>query len=63
MYRGISFGDAFQRVKDEYRKPILFTEFGSDAFNALANEEDQTSQAAYYGFEVIGKRFMKMRQD
>jgi hypothetical protein len=47
MYRGLSFGDAFQRVKDEYKKPILFTEFGSDAFNALSNEEDQSSQAEY----------------
>lgn len=47
MYRGVSFGDAFQRVKDEYNKPILFTEFGADAFNATANEEDQQSQAYY----------------
>lgn len=47
MYRGISFGDAFQRVKDEYKKPILFTEFGADAFNARDNEEDQQSQAYY----------------
>lgn len=47
MYRGVSFGDAFERVKKEYGKPILFTEFGSDAFNAIANEEDQTSQAFY----------------
>jgi len=47
MYRGVSFGDAFQRVKAEYNKPILFTEFGADAFNALSNEEDQQSQAYY----------------
>lgn len=47
MYRGVSFGDAFQRVKDEFGKPILFTEFGADAFNALNNEEDQVSQAFY----------------
>lgn len=47
MYRGVSFGDAFQRVKDEYGKPIMFTEFGSDAFNAQQNEEDQQSQAYY----------------
>lgn len=47
MYRGISFGDAFERVKKEYNKPILFTEFGSDAFNAKTNEEDQKSQAIY----------------
>ncbi|MFN5168494.1 MAG: glycoside hydrolase family 2 TIM barrel-domain containing protein [Cyclobacteriaceae bacterium] len=47
MYRGISFGDAFQRVKDELNKPILFTEFGADAFNVLENAEDQGSQAYY----------------
>ena len=47
MYRGISFGDAFQRVMDEYNKPIMFTEFGADAFNVLENAEDQYSQAYY----------------
>jgi len=47
MYRGISFRDAFQRVKDELGMPIMFTEFGADAFNALENEEDQFSQAYY----------------
>ena len=47
MYRGVSFGDAFERVKNEYGKPILFTEFGADAFNAINNEEDQLSQAYY----------------
>ncbi|WP_075340763.1 glycoside hydrolase family 2 TIM barrel-domain containing protein [Tenacibaculum agarivorans] len=47
MYRGISFGDAFQRVKDELDKPILFAEFGADAYNALQGKEDQYSQAYY----------------
>lgn len=47
MYRGVSFGDAFQRVRAEYGKPIMFTEFGADAFNAVRNEEDQQSQAYY----------------
>ncbi|MFN8889323.1 MAG: glycoside hydrolase family 2 TIM barrel-domain containing protein, partial [Cyclobacteriaceae bacterium] len=47
MYRGVSFGDAFQRVKDELNKPILFTEFGADAFNVQDNAEDQESQAFY----------------
>jgi hypothetical protein len=47
MYRGVSFGDAFERVKNEYGKPILFTEFGADAFNAITNAEDQESQAYY----------------
>ena len=47
MYRGISFVDAFQVVKEKLNKPILFTEFGSDAFNAIKNKEDQKSQAYY----------------
>jgi len=47
MYRGVSFGDAFERIKKEYGKPIMFTEFGADAFNAQTNSEDQFSQAFY----------------
>lgn len=47
MYRGVSFGDGFERVKKEYGKPLMFTEFGADAFNALTNSEDQQSQAYY----------------
>jgi beta-galactosidase/beta-glucuronidase len=47
MYRGVSFGDAFQRVRDEFNKPILFTEFGADAYNVIDNAEDQESQAYY----------------
>ena len=47
MYRGESFTDAFERVKKEYGKPIMFTEFGSDAFNAIENAEDQKMQAYY----------------
>ena len=47
MYRGVSFSDAFERVKNELNKPIMFAEFGSDAFNALNNSEDQKMQAYY----------------
>ncbi len=47
VYRGKSFGDAFERVKKEYGKPLLFTEFGTDPFNAVTNQEDQYSQAYY----------------
>ncbi len=47
MYRGVSFGDAFTKVKDALNKPIMFTEFGADAFNAIENAEDQQSQAYY----------------
>lgn len=41
VYRGIGFTDAFERTRDEYGKPIFFTEFGSDAFNARDSQEDQ----------------------
>ena len=47
VYRGSSFGDLFERVKKEYGKPVLFSEFGSDAFNVSTNQEDQNSQAFY----------------
>jgi len=47
MYRGASFGDAFQRVRDVLNVPIMFTEFGADAFNAVENAEDQQPQAYY----------------
>ncbi len=47
VYRGISFGNLFQEVMDKLNKPIVFTEFGSDAFNARDNAEDQGSQAMF----------------
>lgn len=47
MYRGVSFGDAFEKVNYELNKPILFTEFGADAYNTVENKEDQESQAYY----------------
>ena len=47
VYRGIGFTDAFDRIRDEFGKPIFFTEFGSDAFNAKEEREDQLMQARY----------------
>lgn len=47
IYRGVSFGDAFQVVKEKLNKPLLLTEFGADAFNAIENKEDQQAQAYY----------------
>jgi len=46
-YRGVSFGDMFDVVKEKLNKPLMFTEFGADAFNAITNAEDQKSQAYY----------------
>ena len=45
VYRGPTFTDLFDRVKTEYDKPIVLTEFGTDAFNAKSNQEDQAYQA------------------
>ena len=47
VYRGVSFGDTFERVQQELNKPILFTEVGADAFNAITQTEDQEAQAYY----------------
>nr|WP_149303710.1 glycoside hydrolase family 2 TIM barrel-domain containing protein [Pareuzebyella sediminis] len=47
MYRGISFTDAFKTVKDKLNKPLMFSEFGADAFNAIENREDERAQAYY----------------
>ncbi|GAA4899923.1 hypothetical protein GCM10023311_26660 [Flaviramulus aquimarinus] len=46
-YRGVTFTDLFDTVKEKYNKPIILTEFGSDAFNAIENQEDQKAQAFY----------------
>jgi len=47
VYRGISARDLFQVVKEKLGVPVLFTEFGADAFNAREMREDQVSQARY----------------
>lgn len=47
VYRGISFKDMFERVKSELDIPILLTEFGSDAYNAITKEEAQKEQAIF----------------
>lgn len=45
VYRGPSFRDLFERVSKEYGKPVLLSEFGADAYNTRANQEDQEFQA------------------
>jgi hypothetical protein len=47
VYRGISFGDLFQEVKDKLDVPVMFTEFGADAWDAKEMREDQVTQARY----------------
>ena len=44
-YRGPSFTDLWARVDEKLDLPVVFFEFGSDAFNAREFREDQLSQA------------------
>lgn len=45
VYRGASFRDFFTRVEETLGIPVVFTEFGADAWNAKDEREDQTTQA------------------
>lgn len=47
VYRGLTFTDLYERVKMEYNKPVLLTEFGADAYNVKTQKEDQVCQAYY----------------
>jgi len=47
VYRGISSRDLFDRVADELGVPFVYSEFGSDAYNAAAGREDHLMQAKY----------------
>jgi Glycosyl hydrolases family 2, TIM barrel domain len=44
-YRGLTFTDLYDRAKKEFNKPVMLTEFGSDAYNTQSNSEDQEYQA------------------
>jgi len=44
-YRGTSFTSLWKDAKAQVNKPVLFFEFGSDAFNAKEFREDQEAQA------------------
>ena len=47
VYRGTSAGDLFQVVQDKLGIPVMFTEFGADAWNAREMREDGLDQAVY----------------
>ncbi len=47
VYRGISAGDLYRRVHDTLGIPIMYTEFGCDAFNSKEQREDQAMQAKF----------------
>ncbi len=44
-YRGDSFDVLFSDVRKKYNKPVLLTEFGADAYNAVTHQEAQREQA------------------
>ena len=47
VYRGVSSGDLFRRVRDEMGVPFVYTEFGADAYDAKRDREDDVAQADY----------------
>ena len=47
VYRGASARDLFQVVHDKLGIPVVFTEFGSDAYDAKLMREDDVMQARY----------------
>lgn len=47
VYRGIGFTDLWRDVAEGFDRPILFMEFGSDAFNAKNFAEDEPAQANF----------------
>ncbi len=46
VYRGRSFTDLWSQVDAKLDMPVLFFEFGSDAYNAREGREDQVAQAS-----------------
>jgi len=47
VYRGISARDLYEVVEKKLGIPVMYTEFGADAWNAKEMREDQTMQARY----------------
>jgi beta-galactosidase len=47
VYRGATARDLYAVVKEKLGIPVLYTEFGADAFDARQNREDGLTQARY----------------
>ncbi len=47
VYRGISARDLYEEVDLKLDVPVMYTEFGCDAFNAITMQEDQLTQARF----------------
>jgi len=47
MYRGKTFGNIFHALRRTYDKPLVFVEFGADAYNAYEGRQDEDMQAFF----------------
>lgn len=47
VYRGRSGRDLYEVVQDKLDKPIFYSEFGADAYDAKGRREDHLTQASY----------------
>ena len=47
VYRGKTFGNIFSSLRKTYDKPLVFIEFGADAYNAYEKREDEDMQAYF----------------
>ncbi len=47
IYRGKTFGNFFNTLKTTFDKPVMFIEFGADAYNAYEKREDEDMQAMF----------------
>lgn len=45
VYRGPSMGDLYERVGKTLKRPVIFSEFGADAYHAKDGREDHRMQA------------------
>jgi len=64
-YRGYKFYDSFfENIEEVLDKPIVFTEAGADAYNAINKQEDQYAQMVYLMSqwqEIFGQAYGKGR--
>ena len=47
IYRGKSFGNIFRNLRNVFDRPLVFIEFGCDAYDAYLKDEDQDNQAKF----------------
>jgi beta-galactosidase len=47
IYRGISARDLYEEVEEKLGIPVLYSEFGADAYDARRQREDSVTQARY----------------